>query len=68
MSNEPVSPGDIYMLHGRDNSLDHVYYMVLWRRQNTPNAWDMMELGRPELKHWESGNILSDPQYYTKVA
>jgi len=69
MSDTSVSPGDIYMLHGRNNSLGHVYFMVLWPHDSDERGgWDMMELGRPNLKHWEVGSILADPAYYTKVA
>lgn len=67
MSDKPVNPGDIFMFYDQYKG-DCIYYMVLWKRETMPNSWDMMELGRPELKHWERTSILTDTKYYLKVA
>ena len=67
MSNEPVSPGDIYMFYST-HSMETTYYIVLCKKETMPDSWDMMEIGRPELNHWERGSILTDTKYYLKVA
>ena len=67
MSDTSVSPGDIYMFYS-SHSMETTYYIVLWKHETMPDAWDMMEIGRPELNHWERGSILTDTKYYLKVA
>lgn len=67
MSNEPVSPGDIYMFYDTFSERSN-YYIILWKHETMPDAWDMMEIGRPELNHWERGSILTNTKYYIKVA
>lgn len=67
MSNEPVSPGDIYMFYDHYDQ-QTIYYIVISKRETMPDAWDMMEIGRPELDHWQHGSILTDTKYYLKVA
>lgn len=68
MSNEPVSPGDIYMFDHGTHSGETTYYVIIGKRESMPGAWNMMEIGRPELNHWERGSILTDTRYYLKVA